>query len=149
MIGKCPSCLPTTLENLKTLTLTSVNACVEDDVIFMFCLIRSSPGLQDLSIRFSDIKTKELPKPDNSGEAAQKMLDTEAGENGKLSNLLTVIFKDIEGLSYEMLLVKIMLSRCPYLKSFKISPASYKTTEDVRKRIKRELKEFPNKDKLI
>ncbi|CAM8935680.1 unnamed protein product [Rhodiola kirilowii] len=150
MIGECPSCLPTTLENLKTLTLTSVNACLKDDVRFMFCLIRSSPGLQDLTVLFDNLNTTGMPETDHTGEAAaQKLLETEEREHRKLSNLLTVIFKDIKGLCHEMLLVKIMLSRCPYLKSFKISPHSHNTTKDVRKRIRRELKEFPNKDKLI
>ncbi|CAM8882142.1 unnamed protein product [Rhodiola kirilowii] len=131
VITNVPRCLPTMFQNLKTLTLRSVDACVEDHMRFVLCLIRSSPGLQDLTIylEWERIKTRFWPESEKSREAAQKLLETEAKEHCKLCNLKTVVLYWFGGSSHEIMLVKILLSRCPNLVSFKVTP-DYKRTAD-------------------
>ncbi|CAM8879728.1 unnamed protein product [Rhodiola kirilowii] len=143
VIGNCPRCLPAMFQNLKTLSLRSVNACVEDDICFVLCLIRSSPGLQNLTIYLESNKSSFLPEPEKSREAAQKLLETEEKEQCKLSNLVTAVLHGAEGSSYEIMLVKILLSRCPNLKSLKVTPdVKKRSEEDFRMHLSREFEKI-------
>ncbi|CAM8876600.1 unnamed protein product [Rhodiola kirilowii] len=150
VIINVPRCLPTMFQILKTLTLRSVDACVEDHMRFVLCLIRSSPGLQDLTIflELECMKTRFWPESEKSRETAQKLLETEAKEHCKLSNLKTVVLYWFGGSRHEIMLVKILLSRCPNLESFKVTLDDKSTAEDVRTQISREFEKYPYKDKL-
>ncbi|CAM8884333.1 unnamed protein product [Rhodiola kirilowii] len=145
VINNLPRCLPTKFQNLKTLTLRSVNAYVEDDMRFFLCLIRSSPGLQDLTIYLQSNDIRVVLEPENSREAALRLLETETKEHCTLSNLVTVAVHWIgDGLDHGIMLVKILQSRCPNLKSLKVIPDSFRrwTSKDVRMQLSREFEKF-------
>ncbi|KAL9665204.1 hypothetical protein QQ045_020616 [Rhodiola kirilowii] len=150
IMEKCPRCLPTVFENLKTLTLQSFDPRVEDDICFVLCLIRSSPGLQDLTISKQGIKSSYLPEGEKSREAAQNLLETEAKEQCKLSNLITVVLDNFDEFSHDIMLAKILLSRCPNLILLKFALHEELITEDVRmQQLLREFEKSPYKDKVI
>ncbi|CAM8879725.1 unnamed protein product [Rhodiola kirilowii] len=141
VIINVPRCLPTMFQNLKTLTLRSVDACVDDHMRFVLCLIRSSPGLQDLTIylELDCMQIRFWPESEKSQEAK---------EDCKLSNLKTVVLYWFGGSSHEIMLVKILLSRCPNLVSFKVTPDDKRTADDVRMQLSSQFEKCPYKDKL-
>lgn len=47
--------LPMLLVDLKTLTLNGMDACSDDDMSFLFCLIRSSPNLKNLTVHLESL----------------------------------------------------------------------------------------------
>ncbi|CAM8956100.1 unnamed protein product [Rhodiola kirilowii] len=116
LLENCPSSIPTPLENLKCLTLRSVNICLSEDILFTLCLLGSAPNLQNLTIdlywqygdRFDIIKEKR---------AAAKLLKSEAQKHTSYNNLRTIKIRGMKGLHHKMLLIKLLLTRCPKVKS--------------------------------
>ncbi|KAL9677203.1 hypothetical protein QQ045_005431 [Rhodiola kirilowii] len=98
--------------SLETLTLGRVNICSRDDIMFIFCLLRSSPNLKTLNI---SIEYNEYN--DDEDEASVKCFEAEGIIGYNLSQLLTVKIAGLTGLRCETMLVNIMLSSCPLLKT--------------------------------
>ncbi|CAM8947278.1 unnamed protein product [Rhodiola kirilowii] len=120
LLENCPSSIPTPLENLKCLTLRSVNICLSEDILFTLCLLGSAPNLQNLTIdlywqygdRFDIIKEKR---------AAAKLLKSEAQKHTSYNNLRTIKIRGMEGLHHKMLLIKLLQTRCPKFREFGVA----------------------------
>ncbi|CAM8998754.1 unnamed protein product [Rhodiola kirilowii] len=117
--GDCPAILKKGFVALKTVTLGRVNICSRDDIMFLFCLLRSSPNLKMLHIYINYIEH-------NNGEdkLSVKCLQAERIKGYNLSQLLNVKIAGITGLRCETMLLNIMLSNCPLLKTFHIELSS-------------------------
>ncbi|CAM8950496.1 unnamed protein product [Rhodiola kirilowii] len=113
----CPSSTLTPLENLKCLTLRSVNLCLSDDILFTLCLLGSAPNLQTLTIYLdSKVRGDSEIKEKLHGVAAE-LLKSETKKHPSYNNLQTIKIKGIEELPNESLLIKLLQTRCQKLKS--------------------------------
>ncbi|CAM8998654.1 unnamed protein product [Rhodiola kirilowii] len=117
--GYCPTILKNDFVALKTLTLGRVNICSQDDIMFIFCLLRSSPNLKTLNISIKYIGHNE-----EKDEASLKCLEAERIKGYNLSQLLNVKIAGLTGLRCETALVNIMLSSCPLLKMLRLELSS-------------------------
>ncbi|CAM8983427.1 unnamed protein product [Rhodiola kirilowii] len=113
--GYCPSILKNDFVALKTLTLGRVTICSQDDIMFIFCLLRSSPNLKTLNISI-----KYIGHNDEEDEASLKCLEVERIKGYNLSQLLNVKIAGLIGLRCETALVNIILSSCPLLKTLRL-----------------------------
>uniref|UniRef100_A0A7N0UG28 F-box domain-containing protein n=1 Tax=Kalanchoe fedtschenkoi TaxID=63787 RepID=A0A7N0UG28_KALFE len=103
-----PSSTSTPLENLRALTLRSVNICFSDDILFTLCLLRSSPRLQELTIHLN-AKVGCRHKIKKSKGAAVKLLESEAKKRIlSCCSPHTIKIRGVEGLRHEILLIKIL-----------------------------------------
>ncbi|CAM8876587.1 unnamed protein product [Rhodiola kirilowii] len=94
-----PIKLPELLGNLKTVNLHGIDALSVDQMSFVFCIIRSSPNLQDLNIRMSDMCRIQLDNDSLSLKAAIAYLEVEAKEEIKTS--ITTVAVTFKRLYYE------------------------------------------------
>ncbi|CAM8983429.1 unnamed protein product [Rhodiola kirilowii] len=117
--GDCPATLKKVFVALKTITLRQVNICSRDDIMFLFCLLRSSPNLKTLNIYI-----KYIEHNNGEYEVSVKYLEVEGIKGYNLSQLLNVKIAGITGLRCETMLLNIMLTNCPLLKTFHIELSS-------------------------
>ncbi|CAM8976560.1 unnamed protein product [Rhodiola kirilowii] len=112
----CPSSTPTPLENLKCLTLISVDVRLPEDILFTLCLLRSAPNLQNLTIEL-DSEFECASKIKKVQEEAAKLLEFEVKNYTSYDSLQTIKISRIDGLPHEILLIKLLQTRCPKVKS--------------------------------
>ncbi|CAM8998753.1 unnamed protein product [Rhodiola kirilowii] len=117
--GDCPAILKKGFVALKTVTLGRVNICNRDDIMFLFCLLRSSPNLKMLHIYIKYIEHNNV-----EDELSVKYLEAEGIKGYNLSQLLNVKIAGLTGLRCETMLLNIMLSNCPILKTFHVELSS-------------------------
>ncbi|KAL9678315.1 hypothetical protein QQ045_016158 [Rhodiola kirilowii] len=115
--GGCPYNLEREFVALKTLTLGQVNICDRDDILFTFCLLRSSPNLKSLKISLQHIE-----HGDEEDEVSVECLEAEGRKGYMLSQLLDLKIDGITGWRSEVMLVNTMLSCCPLLKTLRTEP---------------------------
>ncbi|CAM8947343.1 unnamed protein product [Rhodiola kirilowii] len=114
----CPSSTPTPLENLKCLTLRSVDVRLSKDILFTLCLLRSAPNLQNLTIDlYCDWDLEGLYKIDKEQGAAEELLKSEAQKHTSYDSIQTLTISAIKGLPNEKLLIELLQTRCPKVKS--------------------------------
>ncbi|CAM8953201.1 unnamed protein product [Rhodiola kirilowii] len=85
----CPSIAPTLLENLKSLTIRSLDLCYSQDVLFILCLIRSAPNLQNMTIHLDPESEYGSESEEMIGEAAE-LLESEAKKYEIYNSLQTI-----------------------------------------------------------
>ncbi|CAM8953151.1 unnamed protein product [Rhodiola kirilowii] len=117
----CPSSTPTLLENLKCLTLRSVNLCLSKDILFTLCLLRSAPNLQNLTIHLQCFYNyggcfKEQ-------EAAAKLLKSEAQKHTSYDNLQTIKITGMQVSPSKTLLINLFQTRCREVKIIITKPS--------------------------
>lgn len=110
---------PGLLEKLRTMTLYCVDAISMDIVSFMFCIIRSSPNLQNLDIHTTDMYRTSHDKV--GLKAVSQYLDVVCRE-GLKTNVTTIsvtmeLVKDTECMEAEINLISSVVSCCPILAS--------------------------------
>ncbi|CAM8904500.1 unnamed protein product [Rhodiola kirilowii] len=105
-----PTSLPTTLHNLRHLTLLRSNISSPQCIRFILCILKSSPNLQKLYLEIH-------PSAYTTDEAALQILDMPIKEPHTLNNLLTVKIKGILGNKVEIMFIKLILSSTPVLET--------------------------------
>ncbi|CAM8900476.1 unnamed protein product [Rhodiola kirilowii] len=105
-----PMSLPTTLHNLKSLTLLEMSFSSPQCIYFVLCILKSSPNLQVLNLRILSYKTSE-EKDD------LHFLDMQTRETHILKSLLTVKIKGLLGSKIGIMFVKLILSCSPVLET--------------------------------
>ncbi|CAM8910099.1 unnamed protein product [Rhodiola kirilowii] len=125
-----PKALPELLGNLKTVSLRDMDAFSTNEISFMFCIMRSSPNLENLEIHMDDsynYKYRTVVVED-SLRAVITYLEVEAKEEMKTSiTTVSVIFKRrhiAERIGAEIALVDSILSYCPSLGKLVIKGSS-------------------------
>ncbi|CAM8953149.1 unnamed protein product [Rhodiola kirilowii] len=116
----CPSSTSTPLENLKCLTLRSVNLCLSKDILFILCLLRSAPNLQNLTIHLHWFCYGGCLKEQ---EAAAKLLESEAQKHTSYDNLQTIKITGMQGSPSESLLINLFQTRCREVTSIITKPS--------------------------
>ncbi|CAM8950485.1 unnamed protein product [Rhodiola kirilowii] len=111
-----PSSTPIPLENLKCLTLRSVNLCLSKDILFTLCLLSSAPNLQSLTIDLHWEYYGGCFKIYEEHEAAVKLLKSEAQKLTGYDNVQTLKITGILGVPIEILLIKLLETRCQKVK---------------------------------
>ncbi|CAM8950493.1 unnamed protein product [Rhodiola kirilowii] len=115
---KFPSSTPTPLENLKCLTLRFVDVLLSKDILFTLCLLRSAPNLQNLTVDLHwDWDFEGSYKIDKEQGAAEELLKSEAQTHTSYDSIQTLTITSIKGLPNEKLLIKLLQTRCPKVKS--------------------------------
>ncbi|KAL9680191.1 hypothetical protein QQ045_018069 [Rhodiola kirilowii] len=111
----CLSSTLTPLENLKSLTLRSIDLCLSSDVLFTLYLMGSAPNLRNLTLHLdSRVWCDDDRKLQRD---AAKLLKAEAKKPTSYNNLQTIKINGFVGLLHESLLIKLLQSRCQKLKS--------------------------------
>ncbi|KAL9679742.1 hypothetical protein QQ045_017608 [Rhodiola kirilowii] len=105
----------TPLENLKSLTLRSVDLCLSSDVLFTLYLMESTPNLRNLTLHLAS--EKKWDEDRKLQRDAAKLLKGEAKKSTSYNNLQTIKISGFEGLLHESLLIKLLQTRCQKLKS--------------------------------
>ncbi|CAM8947345.1 unnamed protein product [Rhodiola kirilowii] len=100
----------TPLENLKSLTLRSVDLCLSSDVLFILYLMRSAPNLRNLTLH---LDSRVWYDDDRKLQRdAAKLLKAEAKKLTSYNNLQTIKIRGFDGLPHESLLIKLLQKRC-------------------------------------
>ncbi|CAM8953373.1 unnamed protein product [Rhodiola kirilowii] len=115
----CPSIAPTPLENLKSLTIRSLDLFYSQDVLFTLCLIRSAPNLQNMTIHLDPESEYGSESGEKIGEAT-KLLEFEAKKYESYNCLQTIKIGGTAVSRHEILLINLLQTCCPKLKSIVI-----------------------------
>ncbi|KAL9679366.1 hypothetical protein QQ045_017225 [Rhodiola kirilowii] len=115
----CPSIAPTPLENLKSLTIRSLDLFYSQDVLFTLCLIRSAPNLQNMTIHLDPESEYGSESGEKIGEAT-KLLEFEAKKYESYNCLQTIKIGGTAVSRHELLLINLLPTCCPKLKSIVI-----------------------------
>ncbi|KAL9679058.1 hypothetical protein QQ045_016912 [Rhodiola kirilowii] len=127
-----PSCTPTPLENLKCLTLTYVNICLSEDILFTLCLLRSSPNLQSLTIDLHwEYYGDSYIINEEEQEAAAKLLKSEAQKHTSYESVQSLKIIGILGMPSENLLIKLLQTHCQKVKRIITEPCLWKLNADA------------------
>lgn len=116
-VGDCPGHLDNEFAALSILTLGYVNIRSQNNILFVFCLLRSSPNLKTLNLHMHPSPNSETEEED------AKCLQADGSKENTFNNLLNVKIDGIAGLRCEVMLVKTMLSSCPFLETLVIEPS--------------------------
>ncbi|CAM8904512.1 unnamed protein product [Rhodiola kirilowii] len=108
-----PMSLPTTLYDLKSLTLQRVDISSPKCIYFVLCVLKNSPNLQMLNLGVIDI----LPSETSEDEAALHFLDLQTRKIEALKSLLTVKIKGLLGSKTGVMFIRMILSVSPVLKT--------------------------------
>uniref|UniRef100_A0A7N0VC23 F-box domain-containing protein n=1 Tax=Kalanchoe fedtschenkoi TaxID=63787 RepID=A0A7N0VC23_KALFE len=131
--------LPDLLENLTTVILNYVDVTSVDHLLFVFCIIRSSPNLQSLEIRMTVSHVWDLLFGVEASKAARAYLKVVDKEEIKTSDTLTVKVKAMSGaesVEAEIGLIHSILSSCPTLAEMHIEFPFHQSVQ-LRRSIKR------------
>ncbi|CAM8964842.1 unnamed protein product [Rhodiola kirilowii] len=114
----CPSSTLIPLENLKCLTLRAVDLRLPEDILFTLCLLRSAPNLQNLTIELES-ESERVSEIKKVQEEAAKLLEFEVKKHTSYDTLQTIKINRNDGLPvpHENLLIKLLQTRCPKVKS--------------------------------
>ncbi|CAM8953198.1 unnamed protein product [Rhodiola kirilowii] len=115
----CPYIAPTPLENLESLAIQSLDLSDSQDVLFTLCLIRSAPNLQNLTLRLVPEFRRGFESEEVLGEA-EKLLESEARKYESYNSLQTIQIGGTAVLRHEILLINLLQTCCPKLKSIVI-----------------------------
>ncbi|CAM8900487.1 unnamed protein product [Rhodiola kirilowii] len=116
-----PTSLPTTLQNLRCITLLEIDISSLQCICFILCIFKSSPNLRKLKIR---VRGSQIdPSADIREEAALKFLDTQIREPLTLNSLSTVKIKGLSGSKVEIMFIKLILSCSTVLKTLNLCGA--------------------------
>ncbi|XP_058193514.1 F-box/FBD/LRR-repeat protein At1g13570-like isoform X2 [Rhododendron vialii] len=111
--GIAASGLPTILNNLKKIWLYDICFGEQDEVSILICLIRSSPNLEEVSIRAFPDETYPIPKElDLSG--------VHGFSDVSPNQLRRVDMKHISGTVTELEFIKLLLAKSPMLETMLI-----------------------------
>ncbi|CAM8900484.1 unnamed protein product [Rhodiola kirilowii] len=110
-----PTSLPTTLQNLRCITLLEIDISSLQCICCILCIFKSSPNLRKLSIRVRG--SQNHPSAYIWEEAALHFLDTQIRQPQSLNSLLTVKIKGLMGSKVEIMFIKLILSCSTVLKT--------------------------------
>ncbi|XP_058193513.1 F-box/FBD/LRR-repeat protein At1g13570-like isoform X1 [Rhododendron vialii] len=108
-----PTRLPTTLNNLKDITLYDICFGKRDEVSILMCLIRSSPNLEEITVEAFPSGTSDIPI-DLDFMEVHGCLDV------SLNKLREVDMKNVSGTKAELEFIKLLLAKSPILETMLI-----------------------------
>ncbi|KAM7487562.1 hypothetical protein LguiB_025046 [Lonicera macranthoides] len=120
--GSVPEKLPTTLVRLRNLELLDICFGTLDEVLFVLCLIRSSPNLERFVIQMFP-STVDLGVEDVISEDFSDLI---------LDKLRKVAIKAVSGTLVELKFIKLVLAKSPILETLVVEP----TLKDATDRLK-------------
>ncbi|XP_023731484.2 F-box/FBD/LRR-repeat protein At1g13570 [Lactuca sativa] len=115
---KLPKLLPCAISSLKHLCLLYYELSDLDQLHGALCLLRNSPNLESLSVRFVENEPQAIRYdvgPASDHLEAANCLDC------TLEQLQTVEITYVEGSKPELLFIKLLLAHCPSLQKFTIT----------------------------
>ncbi|KAL9672039.1 hypothetical protein QQ045_028287 [Rhodiola kirilowii] len=123
-----PKKLPELLRNLNKVKLCYMGASSVDQMAFMFCIINSSPNLQNLEVHMSYVYKYGIRFDKDSLRAVIAYFEVEAKEEIKTSiTTVTVSFEQAynrEHIGAEIALIESIVSCCPVLEKLVIKGSS-------------------------
>ncbi|CAM8900477.1 unnamed protein product [Rhodiola kirilowii] len=102
--------LPTTFLNLNSLTLLKIALHSQQCILFILCILKSSPNLRKLNLGICQSATSE-------DKAALHIVDMQSENPRTLNNLLTIKMKGLMGSKVEIMFIKLILSCSPILET--------------------------------
>ncbi|CAM8906836.1 unnamed protein product [Rhodiola kirilowii] len=117
-----PTSLPTTLHNLRCITLLEIDISSPQCILFILCILRSSPNLLKLNLEIH-------PSAIIREEAALQVLDMQIKKPQTLNNLLIVKIKGLSGSKVEIMFINLILSCTPVLKTMYLTGNIVKEAE--------------------
>ncbi|CAM8900475.1 unnamed protein product [Rhodiola kirilowii] len=105
-----PTSLPTTLHFHRSLTLLEIDISSPQCILFILCILRSSPNLRELNLGIH-------PVAYISEEAALQFLDMQIIQPQTLNKLLTIKIKGLLGSRVEIMFIKLILSSTTVLET--------------------------------
>ncbi|XP_019230366.1 PREDICTED: F-box/FBD/LRR-repeat protein At1g13570-like [Nicotiana attenuata] len=133
-IDEIPVRLPMLLLCLRQLYLCEIRISELDDIRCLFCLIRSSPYLEEIGMEAFNDKGDELP--------VLEFLEAEYHSDMKLNQLTKVSLKEISGTKPEMELIKLLLAKSLKLETMLIEPCIEPESPQTLVEILKQVNEF-------
>ncbi|KAG5521265.1 hypothetical protein RHGRI_033723 [Rhododendron griersonianum] len=119
-----PTRLPTTLNNLKDITLNYICFGERDEVSVLICLIRSSPNLEKITINAFPCATSAIPIDLDFSEVL-------GCSDVSLNQLRKVIMTNVSGTKPELEFIKFLLAKSPMLDEMLICLESESVADEL------------------